>query len=57
VPNPETKYASAIPGKTACEIASPIMAILRKIKKLPSIPLDAANNVPVNMIQKAAIRF
>jgi hypothetical protein len=33
---PEIRNASTIPGNTACEIASPTMAIFLRIKKHPS---------------------
>lgn len=47
---PENKNAKTIPGSTACEIASPTIAILRKIKKHPSNAQLEATSEAVNMI-------
>ena len=52
---PENKKAITIPGNTACEIASPIIAILRRMRKQPSKPQETAAKQPVNMIQKSLI--
>jgi hypothetical protein len=47
---PEIKYAIKIPGKTACEIASPSITIFRITKKLPINAQLMATKLAVNMI-------
>jgi hypothetical protein len=55
--DPENKKAITIPGNTACEIASPIIAIFRRIRKHPSNAQETAAKQPVNIIQKSLIDF
>ena len=52
---PDTKKAITIPGNTACEMASPTIAILRRIKKLPSNAQLADTSVAVNMMKRSFI--
>jgi len=54
---PEIKKAIAIPGNTACEIASPTIAIRRKIKKQPNNPEVIATKLPVTIIQNASMFY
>jgi len=54
---PEIKNAIAIPGNTACEIASPTIAIRRKIKKHPNKPEVIATKLPVTIIQNASMFY
>jgi hypothetical protein len=47
---PEIKNAITIPGKTAWEIASPTIAILRRIRKHPSKAQETETNAAVAII-------
>jgi len=50
---PERKKAITMPGKTAWEMASPIMEILRKIKKHPNKAQHMETKEAVSMIKNA----
>jgi hypothetical protein len=53
---PEIRKAMTIPGKTACEIASPTIAIFLRIKKHPSNAHVVATRDAVKIIYRSFIR-
>ena len=55
--SPVIKNAITIPGKTACDRASPIRLIFRRTKKLPSKLEFIAMIHAVSIIQKSNINF
>jgi hypothetical protein len=54
---PVIKNAATMPGKTACEMASLIMEVLRTMRNEPANAQAMAVKHPVKMIQKTSIRI
>ena len=53
--DPTMKNAMTIPGKTECDIASPIIDIFLSTRKQPSKAQQMETSDPVNMIMNASI--
>ena len=52
---PDSKNASAMPGNTACEIASPSIAIRRRMRKQPTSAHEPATKAPMRNIHSVEI--